>query len=266
MIPLILAPLFLGALAQGQITTTTATILLPDWCVTQTAPTVTVLGQNSLTTYSYGCTVNSAAISSAEARASSALAAGSSAINEAQSRLSEKLASRSNAALPTDVPDSENDKRDVDPSEYNCLAADIGAFDACIPWEITQGASYWAVHYTATGVIGLEQECSFGDGGVASGAATCTASGQLDPSIWSDGEEEHTRTFALDEVEKYWIRDTVVVTAGGPPATTGVFAATATGTAGEAESTGVAVPRSMPTGVVAIMAGAGGILAAALAL
>ena len=45
-----------------------------------------------------------------------------------------------------------------------------------------------------------------------------------------------------------------------------MFAPAATGTAAGAQSTGIAVPKSVPTGVVAMMAGAGGILAAALAL
>lgn len=220
MIPLLLTPLLLAALTSAQ-TTTTATILLPDWCVTQSAPAVTVLGQNSLTTYSYGCTINSAAVSSAEARASSALAAASSLAHEAQSKASAIRASLNlnlpNIPSPTNIPGfGSKHKRD-------CLGFNAGAFDACIPWEVTQGASYWAVHYTATGVIGLEQECTFGDGGVASGAATCTASGKLDPSVWVNGDAEgrHTQTFAKSDVDKYWIRDTVAVTAGGEALATG---------------------------------------------
>jgi hypothetical protein len=98
-------------------------------------------------------------------------------------------------------------------SSFECYGLD--AFDACIPWEITQGPSYWAVHYTATHVAGFDQECTFGDGGVASGAATCTARGNLDPGIWGDGDGSHTETFAKTEVDEFYIRNTVQVTMGG---------------------------------------------------
>lgn len=101
------------------------------------------------------------------------------------------------------------------------LTASYFRFDACIPWEITQGPSYWAVHYTATDVGGLDQECTFGDGGVENGPATCTASGRLDPNIWGDGDDSHTHTFEKTDVDEYFIRNTVPVTAGGEPLATG---------------------------------------------
>jgi hypothetical protein len=204
---LLLAPLLFALSATAQ-STTTATILLPDVCVTQSTPTVTVLGANSLTTYSYGCTVNSALVSSGLARASSALADASSVVNAAQSKVSDLL---TNIAFPTKIPGFGNEaKRD----DNDCFG--FGGFDVCIPWEVTQGPSYWAVHYTAAGVGGISQECSFGDGGVASGAATCTGSGRLDTAVWGDGTGVHTKTFSKEDVDKHWVRNTVAVTAGGP--------------------------------------------------
>lgn len=204
---LLLTPLLFALSATAQ-STITATILLPSVCVTQSTPTVTVLGTNSLTTYSYGCTINSALLSSGLARASSALADASSLINVAQSKASELL---TNIAFPTQIPGfGAKAKRD----DSDCFG--LGSLDICIPWEVTQGASYWAVHYTAAGVGGLAQECTFGDGGVASGAATCTASGSLDTAVWGDGTGAHTKTFSKEDVDKHWVRDTVAVTAGGP--------------------------------------------------
>jgi hypothetical protein len=164
------------------------------------------LGENSLTTYSYGCTINTALLSSGLARASSLLGDASSLLNVAQSKASDLL---TNIALPTNIPGfGDKAKRD------DCLG--LGNLDVCVPWEVTQGASYWAVHMTAAGVGGVAQECSFGEGGVESGAATCTASGNLDTAIWGDGKGSHTKTFAKSEVDEHFVRNTVAVTAGGP--------------------------------------------------
>jgi hypothetical protein len=216
----IIVSMGLTAIATAQ-STTEATLLLPDLCVTQSAPTVTVVNtQDSLTTYSYSCSIDSAAVSSASAKASQVR-------ESAQNKASEVRASLA-TMLPKDPKESEkpDDKRWLAAmkqrdSSFECYGLD--AFDACIPWEITQGPSFWAVHYTATNVVGVEQECTFGDGGVASGPATCTASGRLDPEIWGDGDGSHTETFAKTEVDDFYIRNTVMVTMGGeaaPQATT----------------------------------------------
>lgn len=227
-----LISLALAATTTAQ-TMTSATLLLPDLCVTQSSPTVTIVNtQDSLTTYSYSCSIDSAAVSSASAKASQ--------IKEsAQNKASEVRASLA-TMFPEDPRESdkpgndndnkpENDDKDKDEendndndkpwpikkrdSSFECYGLD--AFDACIPWEITQGPSYWAVHYTATHVAGFDQECTFGEGGVASGAATCTASGNVDPEIWGDGDGSHTETFAKTEVDMFYIRNTVQVTIGG---------------------------------------------------
>ena len=121
----------------------------------------------------------------------------------------------------------------------------------------------WAVHYTARGEIPLDQECNFGPGGVSSGSATCTASGRLDAGVWSVGSGTRTHTFAKEDVDKLWIRNTVAVTAGGPPASTG--APTASGSS-SAQNMAVGAQGSILIGLVAMAFGAGGILTAALAL
>jgi hypothetical protein len=86
-----------GAAAQ---TTTTATILIPDWCVTQSVPTVTVLGSGDLTTYSYSCSIDSAAVSSASAKASSIA-------ESAQAKASELKASLATLGKPKDPKETE---------------------------------------------------------------------------------------------------------------------------------------------------------------
>lgn len=199
-------------------TTTTATLLIPDWCVTQSQPSVTVLGsQSDLTTYSFSCTTDYSKISSAAAKASGL----------EESAKSKASALRASLGVPPEETDKpkprgllfnadSNEKRD---SSYECYGWD--AFDACIPWEITQGASYWAVKLSTTDVGGLYQTCTFGDGGVANGPATCTASGRLDPGIWGDGDGSHTETFAKTDVDEFYIRNTVPVTAGGGGIATG---------------------------------------------
>jgi hypothetical protein len=215
-----LLSLGLAATAAAQ-TTTEATLLLPDLCVTQSAPTVTVVNvQDTLTTYSYSCSIDSAAVSSASAKASQIA-------ESAQNKASEVRASLA-TFLPggfkedKDIPEDRRRraegsmKRD---SSFECYGFD--AFDACIPWEITQGPSYWAVHYTGTNIAAVNQECTFGEGGVANGPATCTGSGRLDPEIWGDGDGSHTETFAKTEVDDFFIRNTVAVTMGGPQATGG---------------------------------------------
>ncbi|KAH7132583.1 hypothetical protein B0J11DRAFT_427396 [Dendryphion nanum] len=163
--------------------TTTATLLLPNVCVTKATPAVTIIGQaNGLTTYSYSCSINTAAVSSAEAKASSIVAS-----------------------------------RDIEVAVLEKRAGECygwNAFEACIPWVVTQGASYWAVRVTAPAVVGVEQVCTFGDGGVASGPATCTASGRIDPQIWGTGGGSHTETFAKSQVDNHFIRNTVVATTG----------------------------------------------------
>ena len=63
-------------------------------------------------------------------------------------------------------------------------------------------------------VAALDQECSFGKGGVAAGPATCTASGRLDPKVWGAGNGIRTHVFDSHEINWYWIRDVVVATAG----------------------------------------------------
>ncbi|PSN66230.1 hypothetical protein BS50DRAFT_410366 [Corynespora cassiicola Philippines] len=287
----------LSAVATAQ-TTTTATILVPDWCVTQSAPTVTVLGQNSMTTYSYSCSIDTGAISSALADASGIA---NSALSAAQS-LAESLGAE--VPIPTQKPDwvpdvdIDIDRRRSSPNPQalyhpmhkrnDCFGYDM--VDACIPWEVTQGASYWAVHYTMAGLMGLDQECKFGDGGVESGPATCTATGRIDPEVWGGTDGVHTQTFQKTDVDKWFIRNTVAVTAGGPAgefrsssfwietletlvltiffiATNAAPAGTGASGAADPEATGLAVPgNSVPTGVMAWAAGAGGVLAAALAL
>jgi hypothetical protein len=264
-------------------TTHTATVLIPDWCVTQSAPTVTVLGTASdLTTYSYSCSIDSSAVSSASAKASSIAGA-------AQSRASALKASLSANPPGARTKDPNNNNNNNNPQtkrgldlvgkrDNSCYGFD--SFEACIPWEITQGPSIWAVHYTVTGIVALDQECSFGNGGVSSGAATCTASGRLDPSVWGNGDGPRTHTFQKNDVDMFWIRNTVSVTeSGGAVVTTTGLAsgsrsgnatvgASQTGQSGSvaAQSTALGVSFAVPTGVVAMVVGAGGVLVAALAL
>jgi hypothetical protein len=90
-----------------------------------------------------------------------------------------------------------------------------------------------------------------------------------------------TRTFERGDVERYWIRDVIDVTgdgsgnAGAAQATTTTWTGTGvlpSRTAGAvhgndvAESTGGGIPMSMPTGMLAVAIGAGGVLFGALAL
>ncbi|KAH7092051.1 hypothetical protein FB567DRAFT_545246 [Paraphoma chrysanthemicola] len=164
----------LAATAAAQ----TATILIPDWCITQSAPAVTVVDRDrDLTTYSYSCSTNTSAVSSASVQGSSVAA-------DAKSRASDLKASLK-GLKSTDKPDT--------------------------------------VHYTVTGIVALDQECSFGAGGVASGAATCTAGGRLDPEVWGRGDGPRTHTFPKSDVDQFWSRETVKVTeAGGVVAGTSV--------------------------------------------
>lgn len=238
--------------------TTTATLLLPNVCVTKATPAVTIIGQaNGLTTYSYSCSINTAAVSSAEAKASSIVAS--------VERKASELEASLNKWLPTGLP-----KRDIEVAVLEKRAGECygwNAFEACIPWVVTQGASYWAVRVTAPAVVGVEQVCTFGDGGVASGPATCTASGRIDPQIWGTGGGSHTETFAKSQVDNHFIRNTVVATTGtGTPVTNSAGATVGFAGSNNGNSRGVAAPAALPTGAVAMMAGAGGILVAALAL
>lgn len=258
----------LAATASAQsATTSTATVLIPDWCVTQTQPAVTVLGQqDGLTTFSYGCpspsiTNTAAIVSSVSARASSLL-------QSARSRASQVRASLE-SARPTG-----NNRRSLNAFDFEkrqddtCYGWNADPYNACIPWEIIQGPSTWAVHLTVTSSVALDQECTFGSGGVASGPATCTASGRLDPGLWGGaGDASRTRTFASSDVDRYFIRNAVPVTAGGPTTTSTVSgSATRTAASGGRQTTGAAAPRSIPTGAVVMAVGAGGIFAAALGL
>jgi hypothetical protein len=263
-----LIPLLAGtALAQ---TTTTATILIPDWCITQSTPTVTVVNRASdLTTYSYSCSIDSSAVSSASAHASSV-------VNSALAHASEVRAS---LGVNVDIPPIHT-KRDDSCWGWNGGWNGGWSGNACIPWEITQGPSIWAVHYTVTGIVALDQECRFGAGGVESGDATCTADGRLDPGVWGGGDGPRTHTFGKDDVDRYWIRNAVSVTANGgagPTTTTmgsgsrsgsGIAAARETAVRGNdvAGSTGGGVMIAMPTGMVAMAIGAGGVLFGAIAL
>ena len=249
-----------GTYAQS---TGSATVLIPDWCVTQATPTVTATGQGDLTTYSYLCPSNSVIVSSITARASSALESARSRASEVRSSLEARITGDSNDRRSFGF---SNVKRQDD----TCYG--WGAFDGCIPWEVTQGTSTWAAHYTRANVVSIDQQCSFGDGGVSSGSATCTGSGRLDPAVWGDGDGSRTRTFAQTDVDRYWIRNGVAITSGGGPlptngatTTTGTASPTTTG-AGDSQSTGMAAPRSVPTVAVAMFAGAGGLFAAAFAL
>jgi hypothetical protein len=261
-----LLPLLAGtALSQ---TTTTATVLIPDWCITQSTPTVTVLNRASdLTTYSYSCSVDSSAVSSASAHASSV-------VNSALAHASQVRAS---LGVNIDIPPIHT-KRDDSCWGWNEHWNWNGNGNACIPWEITQGPSIWAVHYTVTGVLALDQECRFGSGGVESGAATCTADGRLDPGVWGDGDGPRTHTFDRADVDRFWIRNTVKVTEGGGagPTTTTALVGSGSGTVAmetavqgnnvAAGSTGGGVVIAMPTGMVAMAIGAGGVLFGAIAL
>ncbi|KAF2123038.1 hypothetical protein BDV96DRAFT_561881, partial [Lophiotrema nucula] len=151
--------LAVGASAQS---TTTATILVPDWCVTETNPTVTVLGQNDLTTYSYSCSIDSAAVSSASQHASEVEASAKSKASALQASLGHpQETDKPNQRLARGAGRLGIMKRD----NYECYGWD--AFEACIPWEVTQGPSYWAAHYTVTGIVTVDEECSFGNGGLA---------------------------------------------------------------------------------------------------
>lgn len=223
-----------------------------------------MLGRDrDLTTYSYSCSVDTSAVSSASAKASSIA-------GDAKSRASELKASLQ-GLKPTDKPDVR--RAMLGRRDDTCYGWD--AFDACIPWEITQGPSLWAVHYTVTGIVALDQECTFGPGGVASGAATCTADGRLDPEVWGRGDGPRTHTFPKSDVDLFWIRDTVGVTeAGGVVAATSV-SGTRSGFAEQSrsvvagsqeQSVGLGGVVAMPTGLVAMGVGAGGVLMAALAL
>ncbi|KAH7380322.1 hypothetical protein DE146DRAFT_293111 [Phaeosphaeria sp. MPI-PUGE-AT-0046c] len=266
-----LLPILAGtALAQS---TTTATVLIPDWCITQASPTVTVVNSDrDLTTYSYSCSVDSSAVSSASAKASSAAA-------NARSHVSEVLASLPGVNVPIHTNFARRD---------NCYGFgwDSWRGSACIPWEVTQGPSLWAVHYTNSHIGGLDQECTFGPGGVASGQATCTGNGRLDPGVWGRGDGTRTHTFDQGDVDRFWIRNTVAVTLGAgatggaaQPSTTtysggsvsviGGAGARQTAVQGNqfaAESTGGGVMMAMPTGLVAMAVGAGGVLFGAIAL
>lgn len=265
---------FAAATASAQ-STTTATVLVPDWCVSQAQPTVTVLGQqDALTTYSYICPTSAVPTSSALSHASAVLESARSRASEAMSRW------ESGARVTAWVRGAEqrrsflDSKVDFRKRDEDCFGWNV-SFDGCIPWEITQGESTWAVHYTVAGVRALDQECSFGSGGVASGPATCTATGRLDASVWGTGDGTRTRTFSKTDVDRYWIRNTVPVTVSATSQATG-SSSTTTGTASSsgvlpaasagALSSGVGVPKSIPTGAVAMAVGAGGIFAAALAL
>lgn len=260
-----------GTYAQS---TSTATVLVPYRCVTQATPTVTVVaGQSDLTTYSYICptaTDSAAAYSSASAKASSIWESARSRVSAARSNLG--VEARATGKARRDVNESLILKR----QGGGCFGWDNDVRDACVPWEVTQGPSTWAVHYTRSGTAALDQECTFGSGGVSSGVATCTGSGRLDPSAWGGSDGTQTRTFSKSDVDRFWVRNTVAVTSGGSTAatdsggsTTGTVTGSARSTAAGASaavSTGAGVALSTPVGVAAMAIGAANILVAALVL
>ncbi|KAF2180967.1 hypothetical protein K469DRAFT_753054 [Zopfia rhizophila CBS 207.26] len=254
-----LAALLLSATAAAE-TTTVATILIPNWSVTAQNPTVTVLGsQADRTTYSISCSIDTSKVLSASAKASSV-----------KSEMEDfKTSMQSTKGKPTGVPDSRVKRWD---------GGWGGPWEACIPWEITQGPSTWAVHYTATDVWSMERECTFGNGGIGNGDATCIARGTLDPDIWGESGTA-THTFHRSDVDDVFLTQTLSVTAGGKAVETGTGSpasvtsvltdsrGTPTATAiVAAQNTGLAARLAVPTGAVAMVGAAGGILAAALAL
>ncbi|KAF2179484.1 hypothetical protein K469DRAFT_753874 [Zopfia rhizophila CBS 207.26] len=225
--------------------------------------TLTIKGENpTATTYEHTCPSDKAggigsAISSIAGAASSALSdAGSIASSLARQNT---LALTPITAIPTSFP--RNRRRDDDNDDS----------DVCEPYTIIQGPSTWEYKMTdpVPGAWTVNAQCKFGNGGFTSGDATCTIS--QDGSIVAT-----TATAALTTTAKAadWsslqaISTMTVVSGSAGSTTTGGAAASgrASGSPTASQSEGFAASLPLPTGLpIALVGGAAGILAAAIAL
>ncbi|KAF2474935.1 uncharacterized protein BDR25DRAFT_301505 [Lindgomyces ingoldianus] len=147
----------------------------------------------------------------------------------------------------------------------------------CEPYTIIQGPSTWEFHLTdpIPGAWTLDMSCTFGDGGLTTADATCT--GAARGEIVGNQTGTSTVTFAHTDLVSSSIFETVNVVSATAAPTGSVSSSRASGSApgpasgstasATAHSTGLAPALPLPTGgVMALVGGAAGIFAAALAL
>jgi len=227
--------LLLASLTSAQ-TTSTATILLPNVCTLQAEPSVTIVAQNNdLTTYSYNCANYVQPTRQFIPFTSQPSPTTTSPVPTANATDSLSLYTLSKLPATFSIPRAPTITgwRRIATATAGGVAYTIdrtcgraSPTEGCIPWEITQGASFWGVHVTVfinlNTYVTLEarQECTFGDGGIASGSATCEVK-ELRTNATDFWYATGSRiTVAKSMVDRYFVRNTVAVavavTAPGP--------------------------------------------------
>ena len=229
-----LLPLLLLASLTSAQTTSTATILLPNVCTLQAEPSVTIVAQNNdLTTYTYNCsnyvqpTRDFTPFTSKPSTTTTTSPIPTS--NTTDSLSLYTLSESSSVFRISNAPTITNRHRIPTATGVAYIVddrCDRIATEGCIPWEITQGASFWGVYATvfvnldAYVTLEARQECTFGDGGIASGSATCEVR-ELRTNATDFWYATGSRiTLAKSMVDRYFVRNTVAVavavTAPGP--------------------------------------------------
>lgn len=137
----------------------------------------------------------------------------------------------------------------------------------CLPYTIVQGASTWGVHLTHSGTATIDMNCNW-EGEAKSAEWTCTGA-RRGPHSSPGSTASQTET--LKSNERSGVGSFVTATVVGAPhgfgsKTTAAPATTSTSTIPPQEISGPAVPGPLPTGALASMNVAAGLLAAALVL
>ncbi|KAF2113068.1 hypothetical protein BDV96DRAFT_648684 [Lophiotrema nucula] len=147
-------------------------------------------------------------------------------------------------ALPTPKP---RVRRDDDENEDFCEG----------PYTIIQGPSTWQFHLTDSdpGAWTVDANCNW-EGASTAADLTCTAS---QSGSFVTGDKVSTTVWKASDLSSFGGYQTVVVVSAS---TTGSVAASATAS----QSSGIAPPMPFPTGAMALVGGAAGLFAAAIAL
>ncbi|ORX97004.1 hypothetical protein BCR34DRAFT_578215 [Clohesyomyces aquaticus] len=242
-----------AAVASAQSTVTVVNLLYND-------TTLTFKGSDaSATTYYHACSVSTGSVPSISTATASRQGAGT-------------LTLLPLTGPPTNFPTQTAKAR---------LRRDSSDDLPCELYTIVQGPSTYQFHLTdaVPGAFTYDLDCKFGNGGVLSGDGTC--SGTADGSDAGPLKGTTTGTFPhsmLSSIDAFVTANVVSATDTATPAGSGsgsssgsskTPAASASGSgtkAPGAQSTGLAASVPLPTGAIALVGGAAGILAAVIAL
>jgi hypothetical protein len=141
-------------------------------------------------------------------------------------------------------------------------------YELCEPFTLKQGASTWEIHMTdpLPGAWTVDMNCKW-QGAITNADLTCVAT--VDGFAVTDKALRGTTTTTLfkDELSTMELIGAVaVVTSSGAASASKSSSGAASGAAGATPSTGFAPAGPLPTGVMALVGGAAGVFAAALAL